>query len=180
MSSSGSRRVRTKSSRTTWPQGGKLGQGDTIERQEEIVLLHDVQRLSFAQIAPRVGLGEKETRLAYHRYLREVAPLLNTLASNHKLAEYLRLLEEIAQTLRKVAETADNDSARVGALRELRTVITTDIQLRQNLGLLTPQSVLDEQDKAAMAEKIVQLLVEYQLPAEALERLEQILSGEEA
>lgn len=162
-------------------RGGKLGQGDTIMRQQEIVLLHDVEHLTFAEIAARVGLGEKETRLAYHRYLREVAPLLNTVASSDKLAEYLRVLEELAQSLRRIAQAADNDSAQVGALRELRMVVTTDIELRQKVGLLpsAPRSIADEQDKAAMAQKIVQLLLEYELPEEALERLERILAGEE-
>jgi hypothetical protein len=175
------RSTSTKSNPTT-RGGGRLSQGGSIRRQKLIVDLHDREHWTFARIAAHIGMGEKECRQAYHRFIREVAPELNSRAGDEKVAEHLRLLEEIVQQLRRVAASADNDSARVGAVRELIRVVQVELTLRQNLGLLPrpPQSIPLEREKAWIGQQVAQLLRDLAAPPEAIARLERILSGGEA
>ena len=163
-------------------RGGRLPQAAALKRQQKIALLHDVEHLTFARIAERVGMGEKECRLAYNRYIDEVAPLLTSLANHQKVAQHLRLLEDVVQELWRAYATADNSNAAVGALRQIAAVIKTEFELRQSVGLLpkAPRTIADEQERAWIGQQVAELLREVGAPDEALARLERILSGEEA
>lgn len=157
----------------------RLTHAQALARQQEIVLAYDVEHLTFAQIARRLAMGEKEVRQAYGRYISEIAPLMNIVSADEKAGEYLRSLEEVRQELRQIASSAANDSARVGALRELVKVIFKELELRQHLGLMpspTSDLALVVEQRWAV-QQVAQLLQEIDAPAEALERLEQILSG---
>ncbi len=158
----------------------RLTHAQSIERQQAIVHRYDVEHVSFAQIARELGMGEKETREAYGRYVREIAPLMSVGAPEEKAAEYLRTLEDVRQQLARIGESADNDSARVGALRELVKVMFREIELRQHLGLLPRKlpelRTLVEQRWAG--QQIAQLLSELDAPPAAVEKLAAILSGE--
>ena len=56
------------------------------------------------------------------------------------MLEYLRLLEGARQRLAEVVEAADNDSARIGGLREIVKTISKEIELLEHAGLM-PQSL---------------------------------------
>ena len=110
-------------------------QAQSIQRQKQIVFDHDVAHMTFAAIAKKYKMGEKEVRESYNRYLTEILPLFIDRTPT-KAVQYLRDLEEIDQQLKLLIDHADNDSARVGALRLRKDLIFDVIKLRQNLGLL--------------------------------------------
>jgi hypothetical protein len=89
-------------------------------------------------------MGEKEARETYNRYVREIAPLIVAQAPNERVFEYLRLLEGTRQRLSELADRADNDSARVGALREIVKTVSKEIELLQHAGLM-PKNLGDAQ-----------------------------------
>src|SRR5438477_5680762 len=90
----------------------------SLRRHQEIVADHDGAGLTFAEIAEKHRVGEKEVREAYARYVEELAPLMAPTASAATVARYLQELQDVRRELRRIARFADNDSARVGALRE--------------------------------------------------------------
>jgi hypothetical protein len=158
----------------------RLTHAESVKRQQRIVRAYDVEHQTFSEIARQLTMGEKEVREAYRRYVNDMAPLMNSLSADEKATEYLRTLEDIAQQLRYIAAFADNDSARVGALRELLKVVFKDIELRQHLGLFPtkPGALVRELEERWLGGQIADLLHEYGMPPEALRKLEAILSGE--
>jgi len=174
-----------KSKKSSIEKGGganrkRLTHAQSIKRQQTIVHSYDVEHLSFAQIARELTMGEKEVRQAYGRYVRDIAPLMSAASPDEKAAEYLRTLEDVRQQLKRIGSDADNDSAQVGALRELVKVMFKEIELRQHLGLL-PRNLQDMRTLAEQrwaGQQIAELLGELNAPPEALEKLEAILSGE--
>lgn len=156
----------------------RLTHAESLKRQQQIAFQHDLEGRTFLQIAGDLQMGEKEAREAYTRYVRDIAPLVNSHSGSDVVAARLRTLEDLIQRLRKVATCADNDSARVGALRELARVIELDLGLRRSLGLI-PVALSDAvtpTEKEWLARQIGQLLRDVGAPAEALARLEQILA----
>jgi hypothetical protein len=81
----------------------RLTQVESIRRQQEIVRLREVERRTFREIAEAVGMGENETREAFRRYVNDVAPLLAVPAADEQIVEHLRALDEIRQSLWRVA-----------------------------------------------------------------------------
>jgi uncharacterized membrane protein YccC len=158
----------------------RLTQAESIRRQQEIVKLRDVERRTFGEIAGLVGMAEKETREAYHRYVRELAPLLSAPSADEQIAEALRALDDAGQLLWRLAADADNSSASVGALRGLIDLTFREIQLRQNLGLLPrPLSrITREADDAWLARKIASVFRKYEVPEAAVKEIEQLLDPE--
>jgi hypothetical protein len=155
-------------------------QAQSIKRQQEIVAEHDIERLTFAEIARKHGTGEKEVREAYWRYVREIAPLIAGAAPDERALEYLRELEIVRQRLWKIAEGADNDSARVGALREVVKTTGKEVELLQHLGLM-PRNLGDLRriaEERWMAQQFFRLLKHLDAPPKAFSELEAILSGE--
>jgi hypothetical protein len=67
-------------------------QAQSIKRQQEIVADHDGVGMSFAEIARKHRMGEKEVREAYRRYIEEIAPLMTASAPAAKVGLYLREL----------------------------------------------------------------------------------------
>ncbi len=157
----------------------RLTHAQSIKRQQKIVHEHDVEHLTFGKIAQNLEMGEKEVREAYARYVRDIAPLMTVATPDEKATEYLRSLEDVRQQLARIADNADNDSARVGALRELVKVMFKEIELRQHLGMLpTPlTNIRDEAERRWAGQQIANLLADLKVPPEGLERLEAILSG---
>lgn len=158
----------------------RLTHAQSIERQQNIVHAYDVKHQTFGQIARDLGMGEKEVRDAYARYVRDIAPLLNVGAPDEEAAQYLRKLEDVGQQLRGIAATADNDSVRVGALREYVKVLCKVIELRQHFGLLpTPlPNIRMVAEQRWMGQQIAVLLAELNAPPDSVEKLIAILSGE--
>lgn len=156
----------------------RLTHAESLKRQQQIVFQHDFEGRTFLQISRDLQMGEKEARQAYTRYVRDVAPLVNSQSGSDVVAARLRTLEDSIQQLRQRAACADNDSAQVGALRELARVIELDLGLRRSLGLI-PVPLSDEiapTEKEWLARQIGQLLRDVDAPPEALARLEQILA----
>src|SRR4051794_12616995 len=155
-------------------------QAQSIARQQQIVHEHDVERLTFGEIAKRHAMGEKEVRAAYARQVNEIAPLFASAPPVEKAYEYLRELEDVRQRLAQISDHADNDSARVGALRARVSTIFQEIALRQALGLL-PRDLGDLRviaDQEWLAQEIGLLLQRYGVPPDAFAELESIFSGE--
>lgn len=111
-------------------------QAQSIARQRQIALARDVDHKSWADIGRDFGMGEKEVRQAYHRYKEEIAPIFATDPSLDRATDYLQMLADVRLRLLSIADEADNDSARVGALREVGKCIAREIQLSQSLGLI--------------------------------------------
>src|SRR5436305_11922644 len=111
-------------------------QAQSIRRQQLIVADRDGGNMTFSQIAKKYGMDEREVRRAYERYIAEIAPLMTAVVPEEKLVEYLRALESARQQFARIAQTADNDSAKVGALREVVRTIFREVELYQHLGLL--------------------------------------------
>jgi hypothetical protein len=155
-------------------------QAQSLKRQLAIVADRDVEHLTFAEIARKHGLGEKEARAAYRRHVEEIAPLITATAPDERALEYLRELENVRQALWKLAASADNDSARVGALGELVKTLAHEIALQQHLGLMprNPSELRALAEQRWRAQRLVQLLERYGLPAEAFAEIESIFSAE--
>lgn len=118
-------------------------------------------------------MGEKEVRLAYYRYLEEVAPLLAAPAADEQIVADLRTLDELVQCLWGIAENGRNDSARVGAARLIADLVFRSIELRQHLGLL-PRPLSQVVDNAWMAEQIRRIFEKHNVPAAAIEEIQHV------
>ena len=155
---------------------GRLTQAESIRRQQRIVHLRDLERLTFARIAQEVGMGEKEVRLAYYRHINEVAPLMAAPLADEQIAEALRRLDDLAQCLWEIAEKATNENARVGAARAIADLTFRSIELRQHLGLLPrPLSLVVEH--AWMAGQIRRVFEKHNVSAEAIDEIQEIFRG---
>jgi hypothetical protein len=154
--------------------GGRLSQADAIRRQQKIARLRDIDRLTFARVAEQIGMGEKEVREAYYRYIDEVAPLMAAPSADAEIAEALRTLDDVKQRLWEIADKGKNDNARVGAARTIVDITFRSLDLRQNLGLLPqPSQVFDLR---WMAQEIHRIFGKHELPTEALDEIKQVFS----
>jgi hypothetical protein len=154
-------------------------QAQSIRRQQEIVADHDGVGMSFAEIARKHRMGEKEVREAYRRYIEEIAPLMTASTPAAKVGLYLRELESVRHQLHQIAEHADNDSAKVGALREIVKTINKEVELQQHLGML-PKSLGEisvRWEQRWVVQQIVSVLERFDAPPEAFRELERALSS---
>jgi len=79
---------------------------------------------------------------------------------------YLQMLGDVRTRLFVIADSGDNDSARVGALREAAKCIAREIQLSQSLGLI-PARVDDgavSEDVRWLVQQLAQLLRRHRVP----------------
>ena len=155
----------------------RLTHAESLRRQQEIVRLREVERRTFREIGDTVGMAEREVRAAYHRFVNDVAPLLAVPAADEQIAEHLRTLDEVRQSLWRAAADADNSSAQVGALRGLIDLTFREVEFRQNLGLL-PRPLsrsTREADDSWLAGEIVRVFRKYEVPAAAVAEIEQLL-----
>lgn len=148
-------------------------QAQSIARQRQIALARDVDQRSWADIGQELGMGEKEVRQAYHRYREEIAPIFATESGLDRATNYLEMLAGVRLRLFSIADEADNDSARVGALREVGKCIAREIQLSQSLGLI-PKRV-DEgavgEDMRWVVGELARLLRRHGVPPAVIEEL---------
>jgi hypothetical protein len=154
-------------------------QAQSIKRQQEIVADRDGAGISFTEIARKHGMGEKEVREAYRRYIEEIAPLMTASAPAAKVGLYLRELESVRHQLHRIAEHADNDSAKVGALREIVKTISKEVELQQHLGMLPKNlgEISVHWEQRWVVQQIVSVLERFDAPPEAFRELEQALSA---
>ncbi len=101
-------------------------------------------------------MGEKEVRLAFYRYVDEVAPLLAAPSVDGEIAEALRTLDDLTQRLWGIVDKGENENARVGAARTIADLTFRSLELRQNLGLL-PRPISRVVEHAWMAEQILEI-----------------------
>jgi hypothetical protein len=159
------------------PSRRRLTHAATIKRQQAIVYARDVERLTWAQIAAQVKIGQKEARESYRRYLTEILPLLISVPADDKAAELLRELEEIRQQQLRLAATSANESARVGALRDAAKTIQMQFEILRSLGLM-PQLVGDR-GLQSLAQQIAEVLRRSNTPPDVAEEIEQLLDPQE-
>ncbi len=165
------------------PRGGdrrRPTQAQLLQRQQAILVDRDVRSMSWASIARKHSMGEKEVRETYTRYVREIAPLIVEQAPAEKVFEYLRLLEGTRQRLGEVVDGADNDSARIGGLREIVKTITKEIELLEHAGLM-PRNLGHTYARAEherLLQRIEEVLRRHGVPAEVYEELAETLEIE--
>jgi len=179
MSDAGSKRSGSGGRAPRGSNPGRPTQAQSLARQIQIVTDHDINHLTFSEIAVKFGIGEKEAREAYKRHTTEIVPLLLAITPDDKAGQYLRALEDTRKRLERRAEGADNDSAAVGAYREIVKIIGEEIRLCERLGLLPREA--DEMrlvpDYSWLAQQIGDLLESLEAPPEAFSELERILTG---
>jgi hypothetical protein len=151
----------------------RLTQAQTLQRQQAILVDRDLNQMTWAAIGRKHAMGEKEARETYARYLREIVPLIVEQAPAEKVLEYLRILEGTRQRLAEVVEAADNDSVRIGGLREIVKTVSKEIELLEHAGLM-PQG-LDHARVRAEHERILarveEVLHRHGVPSEVYEEL---------
>lgn len=168
---------------TSRPRGSdrrRLTQAQLLERQQAILVDRDVLNMTWASIALKYSIGEKEARETYGRYVREIAPLIVAQAPEEKVLEYLRILEGIRQRLADVVDSADNDSARIGGLREIVKTVAKEIELLTHAGLM-PQNLGEARARAEherLLERIEKVLRRHGVPPAVYEELAATLEGE--
>jgi hypothetical protein len=98
---------RRKRSRGARPRGSnphRPTQAQTLARQKQIVVDRDGRSLTWAEIATKHGVGEKEARHAYERFKTEIAPIISE--ESIEAREYLRMIERARGRLLKVPTAA--------------------------------------------------------------------------
>lgn len=158
---------------------GRPTQAQSLARQMRIVVDHDLNNLTFGEIAQKYAMGEKEAREAYRRHVTEIVPLLTDLTPDDKAAQYLRALEDTRKRLERRAKDADNDSAAVGAYKQIVKTIAEEIRLCQHFGLMPKEADAMRlvPDYSWMAKQIGDLLEKHGAPPEAFAELEGILKA---
>jgi hypothetical protein len=170
----GSRRGRARGANPHRPT-----QAQTLARQKQIVIDRDADSLTWAEIAAKHGLGEKEARQAYSRFKSEIVPVI-TEESSEAPHDYFRMIEETRARLLKIADQADNSSAAVGALREVMRSIFKEVELAQSLGLL-PREAADEpdiDDFRWLLDQFATVLARYPIPVGAIEEIRTLARGD--
>jgi hypothetical protein len=158
----------------------RLTQAQLLERQQAILVDRDLNHMTWAAIARKHAMGEKEARETYGRYLREIVPLIVEQVPAEKVLEYLRILEGTRQRLAEVVEDADNDSARIGGLREIVKTVSKEIELLERAGLM-PQGLGHAHARAEherILEKVEEVLRRRGVASEVYEELASILDPE--
>ena len=165
-----------KPSSASRPRGSdrrRLTQAQLLKRQQEILVDRDVHNMTWSSIGRKYSMGEKEARETYGRYVREIAPLIVEQAPDEKVFEYLRILEGIRQRLAEVVEAADNDSARIGGLREIGKTVGREIELLEHAGLM-PRNIGAAHARAEnerLLQRVEEVLRRHGVPAEVYEEL---------
>jgi hypothetical protein len=156
-------------------------QAQLLELQQEIVVDRDMRMLTWATIGRKHGIGEKEARGMYRRYVDEIAPLLASEGPAEQAHEYLRAFENVRQRLLAIADKADNDSARVGALRELVKTLSKEVELRQHTGLM-PRNLADgsvQKEQERLLQRVEETLRRHNVAPEVYRELAAILESDD-
>src|SRR3954447_12566328 len=158
----------------------RLTQAQLLQRQQAILVDRDLNHMTWAAIGRKHAMGEKEARETYGRYLLEIVPLIVEQAPAEKVLEYLRILEGTRQRLAEVVEDADNDSARIGGLREIARTVLKEIELLEHAGLM-PHDLGHAHARAEherILQKVEEVLHRHGVPPEVYEELASTLDPE--
>lgn len=168
------------SSRPRGSDPRRLTQAQLLKRQQAILVDRDLHNMTWAAIGRKYSMGEKEARETYARYVREIAPLITEQAPEEKVFEYLRILEGTRQRLAEVVEDADNDSARIGGLREIVKTVSKEIELLEHAGLL-PRDIAHARARAEqewLLQRVEEVLHRRGVSPEVYEELAAALDAE--
>ena len=125
-------------------------------------------------------MGEKEVREAYTRFTEEIAPIFASDAGPERALGYLQMLAGVRLRLFAVADNATNDSARVGALREVVKVIREELELSRSLGLI-PRARNEVQvvdDGRWLVEQVAAVLQRHRVSPDAIDELRSLTRGD--
>jgi hypothetical protein len=153
---------------------------EILKRDQQIVIDRDVDFLTWTQIAEKHDVTEKTAHEAYERYTQEVAPLFADEDALVRVYEHLRKLEGVQARFARMANNSKNDSAQLGALREMVATMKAEMELRQHIGLL-PRNLAQlrrETQIASLGDRIIALFKKHNLPPEAYEELHAIVAPE--
>ena len=152
-----------------------------LQRQLEILNDREIRNLTWAAIARKHSMGEKEARETYYRYVREIAPLIVEQSPVETVHACVRLLEAARQRLSEVVDNADNDSARIGGLREITKTIVKEIDLLERAGLM-PTNVADAHVRAEqerLLQRMAEVLRRHRVSPEVYEELAAVFDRED-
>ncbi len=93
---------------------------------------------------------------------------------------YLRLLEGVRERLSEVVDSADNDSAGIGGLREIAKTVAKEVDLLERAGLM-PTGVADTHVRAEherRLERMEEVLRRHGVSAEVYDELAAAFDGE--
>jgi hypothetical protein len=150
-----------------------------VARQQQIVIDRDVHWMTWTTIAAKHKITERTARRNYQEYVTGIAPLLTNEIPREVGHELVRKLQGIEQQIAAMVGATTNDLVKLGALNSLARVLGQEIELRQHLGLL-PKRLGDIHlisDQLWAAEQIIVVLRELKAPAEAYDRVSEILTG---
>jgi hypothetical protein len=158
----------------------RLTQAQLLKRQQAIAVDREANGMTWAAIARKHSMGEKEARQTYARYVDEIVPLITEQSPAETLRGYLRILESARERLLQIADAADNDSARVGALREVVRTVEKEIELQMRAGFI-PRDVADSRarlEQEQLLERMVDVLRRNGVAAHVYEELAMTLEAE--
>jgi hypothetical protein len=140
--------------------------------------------LSYPKLAVKYGLTERMARKIYDDFV--VSEIEADAAADkdtvQRAYEYRLRFEAIEQRLAEIAvENADNDNARVGALRSLLTATNNRIALDQAMGRLPRQlgKLRIDLDVRHVSAVLVKVLKDYDFPEDGLREIQRVLKGYE-
>ena len=176
-----------------WPEGDDVvledvpepvpGQALTPEqrhvRNMRIVQARLGRGLSWPNVAATYRLSERACRTIVKAY-RDAQPSLKAIDPIDTIEERLFQLQGAAEELALVAQTADNDSARIGAIKARLDALAQHTELLQAVGVLPNElgRLRVEVDVRVIAQRVLAVVAEMNLPAEQHARLLEALTGQ--
>lgn len=119
----------------------RLSAAEKVARDQQIVIDRH-KGLSWLVIAQRHGLSERQARNVYRAWVETEREPLAGLDPLEWLRETLERWESIINSLAEIAQSADNDAARVGALRSQMTAMHHQTALYVAAGIL-PRNIAE-------------------------------------
>lgn len=140
--------------------------------------------LSYPKLAAKYGLSESGARKIYDLWMQSEIErdAVEDKDAVMRAYEYRARFEAIEQRLAEIAvENADNDNARVGALRTLLTATNQRIALDQAMGKLPRQlgKLRIDLDVRHVSAVLVKVLKDYDFPEDGLREIQRVLKGVE-
>jgi hypothetical protein len=153
---------------------------ETVRRNQQIVVMRDVDMLTFTAIAGKLEISEKTAREGYGMYVNEIAPLIESEEALDKAREYLRKLEGVQSRFASIAATTRIETVRIQALRQIVDTMWREIELRQAIGLLPKNlgTLKVTADVRWFVDKVITLLEKHDVPEEMFDELDSILAGD--
>jgi hypothetical protein len=162
-------------------RGRRLPAAKKVERDRAIVIDRN-KGFTWPEIARRHGLQERQARNVYREWredklAEEVAPR----DASEWLFEALSMYQQIISTLAQTADDADNDAARVGALRTQMAAMDRHTELLLATGRLprSLQASIDRQQVQVMIRRMAEVLERHDVQPEVIRDLLTVIDADD-